>query len=537
MSLLQKIQRFAGAMFAPAMLFAFAAVIIGLGTLFTSSVIIGPLANEGTTWYNVWSVLLAGGWTVFNQLPLLFAIALPIGLAHRQAARCCMESLVSYLTFNYFINAILSAWGSELGVDFSAEVGNSSGLALIGGIKTLDLGMVGALGVSGIVIVLHNRLFDKKLPDWLGVFSGSTFVYLVAFFVMIPLAFLTCLIWPKIQIVIRAFQVFIANSGAAGVATFVFSERVLIPFGLHHLLYAPLYYDNAVVQGGIYAAWAKALPDLASSTAQLSELAPWASLTATGWSKVFGIPGISAAFYATAKPGRRKKLLALLISITLTSVLCGVTEPIEFTFLFIAPPLFLVHAALSALLSTTMNLCGVVGVFSGGLIEMSSLNFIPLAATHASTYLTAIPIGLSFTCIYFFVFKFLILKFDFKTPGREDDFDQSIRYGTKEEYQSSKNKKRISKSKQAAGPSDDRDTLATNILDLLGGKENIVDITSCVTRLRITVSDPELVADDQAFKKIGTMDVAKKDKAVQVIVGMSVTQVCDHLQDLAGLEQ
>ncbi|MGN0286264.1 MAG: alpha-glucoside-specific PTS transporter subunit IIBC [Atopobiaceae bacterium] len=536
--MMQKIQKFGGAMFTPVLLFAFAGVVVGIGTLFTTEVIMGPIAAEGTVWYNVWNVILTGGWTVFNQLPLLFAVALPIGLARKQSGRCCMEVLVSYLTFNYFVNAILTAWGPQLGVDFTAEVGNASGLAMIGGIKTLDMGMVGALLISGVVIALHNKFFDTELPEWLGVFSGSTFVYMIAFFVMIPCAVVSVLVWPKVQIGMHAFQGLIMSAGTLGVTIFVFLERALIPFGLHHLLYAPFYYDNVAVNGGIYAAWAKDLPQLAASTEPLKALAPWAGITATGWSKLFGIPGIAAAFYVTAKPERRKKLLALLLPITITSVLCGVTEPIEFTFLFVAPPLFIVHAALAALLSTCMNLAGVVGVFSGGLIEMSSLNFIPLAATHGLEYLRIIPIGLAFTAIYFFVFRFLILKFDFKTPGREEDTEE-IKFGSKKEFRAAHG---MAQSVGSADPddapqideSDPKMVLAANILDMLGGKDNIVDVTNCVTRLRVNVKDPSKVADDKDFKAIGTMGISKNGKAMQVIIGLTVTQVRERFDQLLG---
>ena len=163
-----------------------------------------------------------------------------------------MEVLVSYLTFNYFVNAILTAWGPALGVDFTAEVGNASGLATIGGIKTLDMGMVGALLISGVVISLHNKYFDTELPEWLGVFSGSTFVYMVAFFAMLPCAIVSVLLWPKVQVGMHVFQGVIMSAGTWGVTIFVFLERLLIPFGLHHLLYAPFYYDNVAVHGGIY---------------------------------------------------------------------------------------------------------------------------------------------------------------------------------------------------------------------------------------------------------------------------------------------
>lgn len=188
--MMQKIQRFGGAMFTPVLLFAFAGIVIGIGTLFTTEAIMGSLAAPEGLWYQCWNVILQGGWTVFNQLPLLFVVSLPIGLAKKQQARCCMEALVLYLTFQYFLSTILSQWGSTFDVDFSLEVGGTSGLAMIASIKTLDMGMIGALAISGIVIALHNRFFDTELPEWLGTFSGSSFVVIIGFFVLIPVAFL-----------------------------------------------------------------------------------------------------------------------------------------------------------------------------------------------------------------------------------------------------------------------------------------------------------------------------------------------------------
>ena len=165
--MMQKIQRFGGAMFTPVLLFAFAGVVVGVGTLCTTEAAIGPIAAEGTLWRKCWDIILEGGWTVFNQLPLLFAVSLPIGLARKQQARCCMEALVGYLTFCYFLSNIIQTWGPELGVDFAAEPGRASGLAMVAGIKTLDMGMIGALIISGVVIALHNKFFDVELPEWL----------------------------------------------------------------------------------------------------------------------------------------------------------------------------------------------------------------------------------------------------------------------------------------------------------------------------------------------------------------------------------
>lgn len=528
--MMQKIQKFGGAMFTPVLLFAFAGTVVGLGTLFTTEVIFGSLAAKDSLWYQCWNVILQGGWTVFNQLPLLFAVSLPIGLASKQNARCCMEALVGYLTFQYFVNTMLTQWGGVFGVDMSLDPGAASGLALIASIKTLDMGMIGALCISGIIIAIHNRFFDVELPEWLGVFNGSVFVYVVCFFVLLPTALLTCVIWPHVQDGISALQGFLLSTGYVGVWVFVFLERILIPFGLHHLLYSPLFYDNIVVHGGIYSAWANELPKIAASTDSLAQIAPWARFTSTGWSKVFGCLGIALAFYNTAKPERRAELLGLLIPITLTAALCGITEPIEFTFLFMAPVLFVVHAILAACLSTCMYLAGVVGVFSGGLIEMSSMDFIPLMASHGMTYLLALIIGLVFTGIWFIVFRTLILRFDFKTPGRED-VDEYIEFKSKRDYLESKGG-----TVQGEGPSK-RAILAANVMDLLGGPDNIVDVTNCATRLRVNVRDEALIGEDKDFKQVGAMGISKKGKSAQVIIGLSVPYVREEFERLLGEQE
>lgn len=519
-NMLQKIQRFGGAMFTPVLLFAFAGTTIGIGTLFTTEAIMGGLASPDGMWYQIWNVILQGGWTVFNQLPLIFVVGLPIGLAKKQQARCCMEALVLYLTFQYFLSTILSQWGGTFGVDFAAETGGTSGLTMIASIKTLDMGMIGALMISCIVVFLHNKFFDTELPEWLGTFSGSSFVVIVGFFALLPVAFASAAIWPIVQDGMRAFQGFVAGAGSIGVWVFIFMERILIPFGLHHLMYFPFFYDSVIINGGVYSAWATALPELAASGESLKSLAPWAWPTLTGLSKVFGCPGIALAFYATAKDTKKKQIAGLLIPITLTAIVCGITEPIEFTFLFIAPVLFVVHAVLAATLATVANALGVVGVLSGGLIEMSALNFIPLMASHWSTYLTLLVVGLVFTGIYFIVFRFLILKFDFKTPGREDD-EEEIKFHTKADF----------KEKQAGGNGKEG-SLAERILEGLGGKDNIVDVTNCATRLRVNVKDEKLVQSDTYFKSIGTHGLKATKTNIQVIVGLKVPSVRDDFESL-----
>ena len=274
-----------------------------------------------------------------------------------------------------------------------------------------------------------------------------------------------------------------------------------------------------VVPGGLYAYWATKLPEIAASSASLKSLVPMAGFTSTGFSKIFGCPGIALAFYSTAKKEKKKKNLGLLIPITLTAIFCGVTEPIEFTFLFVAPVLFVVHALLAATLSTTMYLAGIVGIHSGGAIEMASLNWIPLMGNHWKQYLFLLVIGLAFTGIYFVVFKFLIQKFDFKTPGREDD--DEIKFGSKEEFREKKGSKQ-----------DQKIEFAQLILEGLGGKDNIEDVTNCATRLRVNVKDETLCKDDPYFKSIGAHGCSVNGKSFQVIIGLKVAGVRDDFESL-----
>lgn len=355
---MEKIQRFGGAMFTPVLLFSFSGIMVALCIIFKNPMLVGSIATEGTAWYSIWSIIENGAWTVFNQMELLFVIGLPIGLAKKANARAAMEAFVIYITFNYFVSGMLQFFGKFFGVTFGVEVGGESGLKMIAGIKTLDTGIIGAILISAIVVYLHDRYFDKKLPDFLGIFQGSSFIVILGFFGMLPIAFLICLIWPKIQMGISSLQGFLAGAGIFGVWLYTFLERILIPTGLHHFIYTPFVYGPAVVEEGITKYWMGHLQEFAQSTRPLKELFPEGGFALHGNSKIFAAPGIAAAFYLTAKPEKKKTVLAILIPATLTAVLAGITEPLEFTFLFISPPLLAekVHASKSSVLRTTKKL-------------------------------------------------------------------------------------------------------------------------------------------------------------------------------------
>ena len=520
-------------MFAPAMLFSISGLMVGVSALATSADIVGDLAVYGTPWYVFWAIIQRGSWTVFKRLPLFFAVALPIGLAQKQPARCCLEALVAYFAYCFFLSEIIKLSGDNLGLKYPSSLTPANGITVIDGIKTLDTGIIGPLAVSATVVAIHDRFYDAKVPDWLGTFSGSSLVYLISFFAVFALAAISAAIVPFVYAVTETLRHALVGVGPFGVGVFVFLERALEPMGLHHLLYMPIYYDNLVITDGIYATWTNLLPILSHSTRPLNELAPWAGFTATGWSKLFGLPAIAAAFYFTAKPERRAGLKVILWPAIVASVVCGITEPLEFLFMFTYPGLFLLYAVLSSCLAMTMNFFGIVGIFSGGLMEMTAFNFIPLMRMHAGSYLLALGIGLMFSAVFFLVFRGLILAFDLKTPGREDHTasDAALARLTG---------KNSAKEGAAQNGTDNQSShdhlLAEQVVALLGGVSNIVGATNCATRLRVEVADPSVVADNAAFVAAGARGLIVTGKTAQVIIGVSVPRIKEHFDRIMGLE-
>ena len=521
-------------MFAPAMLFSISGLMVGISALATTVDIVGDMATYGTPWYIFWSIVQRGSWTVFKRLPLLFAIALPIGLAQKQPARCCLEAMVAYFAYCFFLSEIIKLSGDNLGLKYPASLTPASGITVIDGIKTLDTGIIGPLAVSTIVVAIHDRFYDAKVPDWLGTFSGSSLVYLISFFAVLGLAIVSAAVVPLAYDVTETLRNALTGVGTLGVGVFVFLERALEPIGLHHLLYMPIYYDNLVVNEGIYATWTNLLPILSHSTRPLNELAPWSGFTATGWVKLFGLPAIAAAFYSTAKPERRAGLKVILLPAIVASVVCGVTEPLEFLFMFTHPGLFLLYAVLSSCLAMTMNFFGIVGIFSGGLMEMAAFNFIPLMRTHAGAYLLALGIGLAFSVIYFLIYRGLILAFDLKTPGREDHV--ANRAAATRLTGRDAALEHTGKDDAASSQSNQDHLLAEQVVALLGGVSNIVGATNCATRLRVEVVDPSIVADNAAFVAAGAKGLIVTGKTAQVIIGVSVSRIKAHFDQIMGLE-
>lgn len=523
--MLSQIQRFGGAMFTPVLLFPFAGIVVGIAIMLRNPLFVGEaLTAPDHLFAQIVHIIEEGGWAVFRNMPLIFAVGLPIGLAKQAQGRACLAVLISFLTWNYFINAMGMTWGHFFGVDFSAEPTAGSGLAMIAGIKTLDTSIIGAIVISGIVTAIHNRYFDKPLPVFLGIFQGSSFVVILAFFVMIPCAWLTLLGWPKVQMGIESLQAFLRSAGALGVWVYTFLERILIPTGLHHFVYGPFIFGPAAVEGGIQVYWAQHLQEFSQSTLPLKTLFPEGGFALHGNSKVFGSVGIAFAIWYTASPENRVKVAGLLVPATLTAVLVGITEPLEFTFLFISPLLFAVHAVLAATMATVMYAFGVVGNMGGGLLDQFlPQNWIPMFHNHASTVFTQIGIGVCFTGIYFVIFKTLIARMNLKTPGREES---EIKLYSKADYKAARGQT------TAPAAASQQVGQAAGFLQALGGATNIESINNCATRLRIALVDMAKTQSDDVFKALGAHGVVRRGNGIQVIVGLHVPQVRDQLESL-----
>jgi len=523
--MLSQIQRFGGAMFTPVLLFPFAGMVVGIAIMLRNPLFVGEaLTAPNHLFAQIIHIIEEGGWAVFRNMPLIFAVGLPIGLAKQAQGRACLAVLISFLTWNYFINAMGMTWGQFFGVNFMAEPTAGSGLAMIAGIKTLDTSIIGAIIISGLVTAIHNRFFDKPLPVFLGIFQGTSFVVIIAFFVMIPCAWLTLLGWPKVQMGIESLQAFLRSAGALGVWVYTFLERILIPTGLHHFVYGPFIFGPAVVEGGIQVYWAQHLQEFSQSTEPLKTLFPEGGFALHGNSKVFGSVGIALALWYTAAPENRVKVAGLLIPATLTAVLVGITEPLEFTFLFISPLLFAVHAVLAATMATMMYVFGVVGNMGGGLLDQFlPQNWIPMFHNHASTVFIQVGIGLGFTGLYFMVFKTLIERLNLKTPGREES---EVKLYSKADYKASRGQT------TAPAAASQQVGQAAGFLQALGGAANIDSINNCATRLRIALVDMANTQSDDVFKALGAHGVVRRGNGIQVIVGLHVPQVREQLESL-----
>lgn len=492
------IEKFGSAVYSPVIFGAFAGMVYGIATVMLMIFTEGAIAS-------VFAVIQAGSWTFFQIMPIVFAIAIPIGMIEKNKGDVALIAIMTYAT----MILMLVAWMGVEGIDLSSLDNVGMGFTVLFGKKVYDLSILGSIISAVTVILVYNKFYDKDIPEVVRIFSGKVLVYIVAFIVLIPLTFIISLIWPIVQSGILSMQEMIISTEAFGVFVYTFLERILIPTGLHHLVYQPFLVGPAVVNEGLVAYWTAHMAEFAQSTESLGVLYPEGGFQLTGLPKIFAPIGISLAFYKTSRPENKRKVMGILIPTALTAVLFGITEPFEFAFLFVAPLLFTVHALFSALLAVIVYIFGATG-FTGGLVMTLAMNWLPMSANHMPEILTQIGVGLVFIPIYYFTFSFLIKKFDFKTMGREDESDDELIEGEldlKSDLISLGNEEQLSE-----------------LLAGVGGKENIVSITNCATRLRVKINDIDSVKNNAYFKKLGYHGVVKSKNNIQIIVGAGVAK-------------
>lgn len=518
------LQRVGRSFMLPIAILPVAGLLLGLGGSFTNETMLKTyglmkIMGPGTVLNLILQVMSAAGNIIFTNLPVIFAMGVAIGMAKKEKEVAALASVISFFIMHASIGALITANG---GADAMLE----GAVADVCGITSLQMGVFGGIIVGLGVAALHNRFYKIELPQVLSFFGGTRFVPIISGLVYVGVGILMFFVWPVIQSGIYHIGDLVLKSGYAGTWVYGFMERLLIPFGLHHVFYLP-FWQTAV--GGTLEVAGKTIEGAQNIFfAQLADPSvKHFAVSATRFMSgkfplmIFGLPGAALAMYKTAKPEKKKAVAGLLLSAALTSMLTGITEPLEFTFLFIAPVLYLCHAVLAGLMSAITFACGISGDFSLGLIQNASLNWVPLWSTHGGSYVLQIVIGLIFSAIYFVLFRALILKMNLKTPGREADDEESKLY-TKKEYKAKKE-----------NSSDNKYQIAAEVyMEGLGGKENIIDVTNCATRLRVSVKDVDKVLPDAYFKENGAHGVVRNGTALQVIVGLSVPNVREEFEKL-----
>ena len=517
-------QRVGRSFMLPIALLPVAGLLLGIGSSFTNPTTLeafglNGIIHEGGLLYTILDIMSKTGSIVFDNLPLLFAMGVAIGMAKKEKAVAALSGAISYLIMNTAISTLVTAKG---GVEAMAE--NSTTATL--GITTLQMGVFGGIIVGLGVAALHNRFYKIELPQVLSFFGGTRFVPIISSVVFLLVGVLMFFIWPVVQSGISQLGQLVLKSGYAGTWIYGLIERALIPFGLHHVFYMPFWQtelggsmiiDGVTVQGAQNIFFA----ELASKSTEHFSVEATRFMSGKFPFMMFGLPAAAFAMYKAARPEKKKVVGGLLLSAALTSMLTGITEPLEFTFLFAAPAMYAVHCVLAGLSYMLMHIfnVGVGMTFSGGLIDLTLFGI--LQGNDKTNWIWVVIIGLVYAVVYYFVFYFMIKRFNFKTPGREADDEETKLYTRKD---MDEKKKGLKKSDSGF------DTVSALILKGLGGKANISDIDCCATRLRITVINPELV-NDGLLKESGASGVIHKGNGVQVIYGPQVAVVKSNLED------
>lgn len=520
------LQRVGRSFMLPIALLPVAGLLLGIGSSFTNPTTLETyhLTNiivEGGLLYTILDIMSKTGSVVFDNLALLFAMGVAIGMAKKEKEVAALSGAIAYLIMNTAISTLIAAKG---GVE--AMAANSTTTAL--GITTLQMGVFGGIIVGLGVAALHNRFYKIQLPQVLSFFGGTRFVPIICSVVYLIVGIAMFYIWPVVQSGIAMLGQLVLQSGYAGTWIYGIIERALIPFGLHHVFYMPFWQtelggsmiiDGVTVQGAQNIFFA----ELASKSTQHFSVSATRFMSGKFPFMIFGLPAAAYAMYKAARPEKKKLVGGLLLSAALTSMLTGITEPLEFTFLFVAPLMYAVHCVLAGLSYMLMHIfnVGVGMTFSGGAIDLTLFGI--LQGNAKTNWIWIVIIGLIYAVIYYFVFYFMITKLNLKTPGREADGEETKLY-TRKDVDARKS------SGADASQLGGSDRVSALILKGLGGKSNLSDIDCCATRLRITVVNPELV-DDTLLKESGASGVIHKGNGVQIIYGPQVSVVKSNLED------
>jgi len=521
------LQRVGRSFMLPIALLPVAGLLLGIGGSFTNETMLQTyglfgLMGPGTFLYAVFTVMKEAGDIVFANLPILFAMGVAIGMARREKEVAALAAAVAFFIMHASISAMITINGGTENLLTGAS-------ASVVGITSLQMGVFGGIIVGLGVAALHNRFYRIELPQVLSFFGGTRFVPIISALVYTLVGILMYFIWPPIQNGIYHVGDIVLNSGYFGTWVYGVMERALIPFGLHHVFYLP-FWQTAV--GGTMEVGGRLIEgaqniffaQLADPTVEHFASSATRFMSGEFPLMIFGLPGAALAMYKTAKPEKRKIVQGLLVSAALTSMLTGITEPLEFTFLFVAPLLYVIHCVFAGAAYMFMHIfnVGVGMTFSGGLIDLFLFGI--LQGNGKTSWIWVVIVGIVYFFVYYVLFSFLIKKLDLKTPGRENS-DEVQLY-----HRSDVEKKRKSTKKEAVEKENKEDSISEKICKGLGGKDNISDVDCCATRLRCTVRQPNRV-DKSILKEAGASGVIQKGEGVQVIYGPRVTVIKSNLED------
>ena len=518
------LQRVGRSFMLPIALLPVAGLLLGIGSSFTNETMLAAyglnsVIHPGTLIYTILDVMSQTGSAVFNNLALLFAMGVAIGMARKEKEVAALSGAVAYIIMNTAIQAMINAAG---GVE--AMPANSTTTML--GITTLQMGVFGGIVVGLGVAALHNKFYKIELPQVLAFFGGTRFVPIVSSIVYLVVGIAMFYIWPVVQNGIAALGALVLASGYAGTFIYGLLERALIPFGLHHVFYMPFWQTavggTAIIDGvTVTGAQNIFFAELASKSTTVFSVSATRFMAGKFPFMMFGLPGAALAMYQCAKPEKKKAAGGLLLSAALTAFLTGITEPLEFTFIFVALPMYAVHCVLAGLSFMLMHILNVgVGMtFSGGLIDLVLFGVMQgNAKTH---WVWVVVVGAVYFVLYYIIFRFMISKFDYKTPGRDDA--EEVKLYTRADVNAR------SAASGSTAPAGD-DPVSALIVEGLGGAANLSDVDCCATRLRCTVKDAALVRQD-VLKASGASGVICKGNGVQVVYGPKVAVIKAKLED------